>query len=181
LAGTLNQLGIGANVYAPGLVGVDIVSTADAAFVGTAPVAMVTGLGVYTNKPSTGALFLYDAMGGPTPLKALRVSNGNLEVLSADVTTVLQTLSDQGTPSWPKRRGQVQIVDTATTATVTLAPVEPDTAYFVQVTPVSTFGAPAAGAFTIRGVTKSAGSFVLSVSAAPGTGNVVAYDWLVYR
>jgi hypothetical protein len=79
------------------------------------------------------------------------------------------------------RRGQVTIADTATTATVTLTPAEADNAYFVQLTATSAVATPATGAYTITGIQKLAGSFVLAVTAAPGAGKSVTYDWLLYR
>jgi hypothetical protein len=181
LSGAQTMVSIGQNTYAPGLSGGAIVHASSATFPGTTPPQIVAGMLVHSNTPSAFGLLLFDASGGAQPFKVLRVVNGALQIVSSDATAVLQSLSDVGTPSWPNRRGQIQIVESATTATVTLSPAEPDNAYFVQVTPVSTFGTPAAGAFAIRGVAKSAGSFVISVTAAPGTGNVVAYDWLVYR
>ena len=81
----------------------------------------------------------------------------------------------------PIRQGQITIANAATSATVTLTPAELDTAYFVQVTPVTTSGAPAAGSFTVNGVTKATGTFQVSVLAAPGVGTSVSYDWLIHR
>ena len=81
----------------------------------------------------------------------------------------------------PIRQGQITIANAATTATVTLTPAELDTGYFVQVTPVTTSGAPAAGSFTVNGVSKAIGTFQVSVLAAPGAGTSVIYDWLIHR
>jgi hypothetical protein len=125
------------------------------------------------------ALELYDASNGATPAKFLRVRTGSLEVLDAAEVAVLHRLSNTGTPSWPARRGQVQISESATSATVTLTPAEPDTAYFVQLTVILATGT--AGSCTVTGVTKATGTFTVAVQAAPGTGKTVIYDWFVYR
>jgi hypothetical protein len=152
LSGTLTDLAIGVNAYAPDLATAQILSN-QATLIGERRPTLVAGLTVH----------------------------GPMEVRRADGSVVLQGLSSTGTPSWPQRRGQVAIVDTATAATVTLTPAEPDALYFVQLTPVATTGGAPLGASTVTGVTKGAGSFQVVVSAAPGAGRQVIYDWLVHR
>jgi hypothetical protein len=180
LSGALDTISIGQNSYDVGLAADQIMGIAGLTSTVRPPI-QPAGLFINSNRLEAPGLILYDTTNATNPFKVLRVNGGQLQILDSASAAVLQGLSDQGTPSWPQRRGQVQIADTATTATITLAPVEPDAAYFVQVTPVSIFGTPASGAFTIRTVAKAAGTFTITVLAAPGTGNVVAYDWLVYR
>ena len=152
LSGTLTDLAIGINAYDPTLATADMLSN-QATLSGERRPTMLAGLSVH----------------------------GPLEVRRADGSAVLQALSPTGTPSWPQRRGQVTIADTALSATVTLTPAEPDGLYFVQLTPVVTTGGAPTGAGTVTGVTKATGSFQVSVAAAPGAGRVVIYDWLVHR
>ena len=153
LAGTLTDVVIGVNSYAPDLPPSQRLSNQATLLAGARRATMVAGLTV----------------------------QGPLQVQSANAALVLQEISDVGTPSWPQRRGQVAIADTATTATVTLTPADPDALYFVQLTPVATTGGAPVGANTITGVTKTAGSFTVAVATAPGAGRFVVYDWLVHR
>ena len=80
-----------------------------------------------------------------------------------------------------RQRGQVEISEAAVSATVTLTPAEPDVAYFVQLTPQALTTGGALGALTVYGITKAVGSFEIQVTAAPGAGKSVVYNWLVYR
>ena len=153
LSGTLADVVIGVNAYAPELPSSQMLSNQATLLAGARRATMVAGLTV----------------------------QGPLQVQSANATLVLQEISDVGTPSWPQRRGQVAIADAATTATVTLTPVEPDALYFVQLTPVATTAGAPLGANTVNNVTKTAGSFQVSVTSAPGAGRFVVYDWLVHR
>lgn len=180
LSGTLTDMAIGVNSYSPDLSPQNFVGN-QASITAMRPPALVAGTSVHTNAPNAPGLQLYDATQGVNPLKLLRVTGGQLQILNAAGSAMIQGLSDAGTPSWPQRRGNVTIANAATTATVTLSPVEPDGIYFVQVTPVTSTGAPAAASFTVAGVAKGAGSFVLTVAGAPGAGTSVSYDWLVYR
>jgi hypothetical protein len=180
LGGTIDNLAIGVNTYANDLSPQNFLVNQATITAAKLP-ALVAGLSVHTNGAASPGLQLYDATQGVNPLKVLRVTSGQLQILNATGGAVIQSLSDAGTPGWPARRGQVSIADTATTATVTLTPVEPDTAYFVQLTPVATTGGAPVGANTVTGVTKAAGNFQVSVATAPGAGRFVIYDWFVYR
>jgi hypothetical protein len=86
-----------------------------------------------------------------------------------------------GVPGGPPRSGQVVIAETDNTATITLTPAEPDAAYFVQATANGATPGAAAGALTIVGTIKTAGSFQLVLTAPPGAGKNVVYDWMVHR
>ena len=90
-------------------------------------------------------------------------------------------MQSPGVPSGPPRSGTAVFTETNNTVTVTLSPVEPDTAYFVQATASSATPGSAAGALTVVGTIKAAGNFQLVLSAAPGAGKTVTYDWLVHR
>ena len=176
----LTDVAIGQNTYMPGLALTDILSFAEATLSQHLP-SMVAGLTVHTNTLGAPWLRLYDALNGATPAKHLRAASGNFEVLNAGATAVLQTLSDAGTPGWPARRGQLTIADANTTGTVTLSPTEPDASYFVQLTASAAGGGPAAGALTVGGVNKATGSFVVTLTDAPGAGKSVVYDWFLHR
>lgn len=78
--------------------------------------------------------------------------------------------------------GNVTISNTATSATVTLTNAEPDTQYKVLLAIRSFGGTPAAGAYTITGISSvTTTSFNVNVSAAPGSGNSVSITWLLFR
>lgn len=76
-----------------------------------------------------------------------------------------------------RETGSFTIADAATITTVTLKTKRPDTKYRVVASAVSSTGAPASGAFTVKGVTKAADSFVVTLSAAPGAGTSVTFDF----
>lgn len=69
------------------------------------------------------------------------------------------------------RRGQATITNPDTTATVTLSPAEPDTAYHVELTPNY--------ATTVFWSGKATGQFVVNVGTAPGATGLV--DWALWR
>jgi hypothetical protein len=77
--------------------------------------------------------------------------------------------------------GVVNVADPATGATVTLSPAQPDTNYSVFIQPKSITGAPAAGAYVVTGKTYNTGDFSFTISAAPGGGNAVSFDWQLIR
>lgn len=153
LEGTLTDVAIGLNTYGPGLAASQVLSTVDATLTGTKPPTLAAGLAV----------------------------QGPWQVLRADASAVLHSLSEAGTPAWPQRRGQAIVVDTNLSANVALIPAEPDANYFVQLTLVIAGGGPAAEAFTVTGVNKTPVGFEVLVLGAPGAGKSVVYDWLVYR
>ena len=180
LSGAFDTISIGQNTYEAGLAEDQIIHAAEMTSNVRMPI-QPAGLFVHSNRIDAGGLMLYDATNGPTPLKSMRVSGGNFIMLNNAGSAVIHSLSDVGTPSWPQRRGQVTIADTNTAAGVALVPPEPNAAYFVQLTPVVSVGGPAAGAYTVTQVAKAPGSFQVSLSAAPGVGKSVTFDWLVYR
>ena len=180
LTGTLANVDIGHNTYEPGIAMSAIVGSTAFTAAG-AYTTMAGGLGVHTNAPTAPGLALYDVLETGPAIKVLRVSGGNLQVLNAAGSTPIHQLSDVGTPSWVNRRGQAAVTGASATVTVTLSPAEPDASYFVQLTPVQTGGAPTSGAYNVKQVAKSAGSFEIEVTTAPGGGNTVIFDWLVYR
>lgn len=79
--------------------------------------------------------------------------------------------------------GTVTIVDANTSATVTFGTAEADTSYRLTTSPVpvSSAGTPAAGSGTPTALTKTTTGFTLTVSAAPGVGNSVTFDWHLLR
>jgi hypothetical protein len=178
--GTITQMAIGLNTYNPDLPIANYVNTAAATLTGTTAPFLPTGVYVPTNTPGTG-FFLSDATGGPFPAKSVRVAGGALQVLNSDASAVIEALSDAGTPAWPKRAGTATLSGTNIVIGALLTPGEPDGNYHVQVTPVTRAGSPATGAFTIVQIDKFTDHFDIVVAGAPGAGNSVSYDWLLYR
>jgi hypothetical protein len=78
-------------------------------------------------------------------------------------------------------RGSVTISGTATTGTVTFPTAEPDSSYFLQVTPAAPTGTPAAGSNRVKSISKAAGSFTITLEVAPGTSMAQAFDWVLIR
>jgi hypothetical protein len=180
LAGVINDLVIGTNAYDPGLSVANFVSN-EASMPGARAPTMVAGLAVGSNTAASAGLALYDASNGANPLKLLRVSLGYLQILNAAGSAAIHNLSDAGTPAWPARKGQAIVTDTNTFVHVALTPVEPDAAYNVQVTPVSSAGVPPLAAYTIVGVNKDVAGFDIVLGSQPGAGRSVTFDWFVHR
>jgi hypothetical protein len=78
-------------------------------------------------------------------------------------------------------RGNLVISGSSSTGTVTFATNEPDSSYYLSVTPVSSTGTPVAGSNRILSVAKNAGNFVVTLETAPGGGNSVTFDWHLIR
>jgi hypothetical protein len=79
-------------------------------------------------------------------------------------------------------RGTVLIADANTNAAVTFATAEPDANYQVWLTIAARTGAPAAGAYIPIPTTALATTgFTVNLTAAPGAGTDVTYNWLVIR
>lgn len=78
-------------------------------------------------------------------------------------------------------RGDFQIATTSTSATVTFGTAEPNASYNVVVTPTTNTGPPAAGANRVKEISKLAGSFTVTVEAAPGAGATQNFDWILVR
>ena len=180
LGGTIDNLSIGVNTYSNDLSPQNFLAN-QATLTNLRLPVLAAGVILHTNTAAAPGLQLYDASQGPTPVKLVRVADGQLQILSAAGATVIQSLSDAGTPGWPTRRGQATMIDGNASVNVGLSGAEPDTGYFVQLTVASTGGGPAPGALTVSGVTKSTTGFEVFVSAAPGVGKSVTYDWLVHR
>lgn len=181
ITGNPGGVSIGENSYASVLAPQDWLGVDPATPTLGGVTQMIGGLAVHTNRSGADALKIYDGTNGPTPLKSLRVINGALEVRAADGTTPLMRLSDVGTPEWTQRRGQVALTGASATSSVTFVSAEPDSGFFVQLTPTAQAGTPATGAFTVSQIDKTTGGFTVHVLAAPGAGNTVVYDWFVYR
>lgn len=78
--------------------------------------------------------------------------------------------------------GNVTISNTATSATVTLTNAEPDNQYKVMMVVRNFGGTPAAGAYTITGISGATTTqFTVNLSAAPGSGNSVTVTWFLFR
>lgn len=77
----------------------------------------------------------------------------------------------------------VTVSGAATTGTFTFAAAneEPDTSYYVVITPITVTGAAAAGASRVRSVSKTVTAVTFTVEAAPGAGTSVAFDVAVFR
>ena len=180
LGGAIDNLSIGVNTYSNDLSPQNFLVN-QASLSNLRLPALPAGIAIHSNTAQAPGLQLYDATHGANPLKLLRVSGGQFQILNAAGSAGIHTLSDVGTPGWVNRRGQATVVDGNASVNVGLAGGEPDTGYFVQLTVASTAGAPAAGALTVSGVNKSTAGFEVTVTAAPGVGKSVTYDWLVHR
>jgi len=78
--------------------------------------------------------------------------------------------------------GATNIGNTDTSVAVAFVNAEPDTNYRIVVSVTGASGTPAAGAYTITGVTsKLTTGFTLNIAAAPGAGNQVNFNWLLVR
>lgn len=77
--------------------------------------------------------------------------------------------------------GSVTIANLATSATVELAIDQGGPDYIVNPAFVSSTGTPPAAAKDWTGITKAAGSFTITIGAAPGAGNSVTFDWITRR
>ena len=180
MAGAISHVEIGHNSYHPALAASAWVDSSGVPGPVTQLPNMTGGLVVHTGVTHAYGLGLFDAApGAVTPHKYFRATGGQLQVIN-EFGAIVQTLTDQGTPGWPNRRGQVLMPDNVNTVTVTLSPAEPDNQYFVQLT-VATGTSVNLSAYTVVGVDKSPGSFLVKVAAPPGAGTVVVYDWLVHR
>ncbi|MDD3926099.1 MAG: glycosyl hydrolase family 28-related protein [bacterium] len=78
-------------------------------------------------------------------------------------------------------RGVITISGTPDTGTVTFNTSEPDTDYFLTVTPTTYTGTPATGSNRIKSISKATGGFTLTLESAPGTENGVSFDWHLIR
>ena len=180
LGGVIDNLSIGVNTYSNDLSPQNFLVN-QASLSNLRLPALAAGIAIHSNTAQAPGLQLYDATHGATPLKLLRVSGGQFQILNAAGSAGIHTLSDEGTPGWVNRRGQATVVDGNASVNVGLAGGEPDTGYFVQLTVTSTAGGPAPGALTVSGVTKAMAGFEVTVTAAPGVGKSVTYDWFVHR
>lgn len=76
-------------------------------------------------------------------------------------------------------RGTFTISGVDTTATVTIPNI--DTAYYPVISPTTRSASPAAGSNRVRDVALSAGSFTVTIEAAPGVGQTQAFAWFMTR
>lgn len=78
--------------------------------------------------------------------------------------------------------GEVTISDAATSAAVTFSTDQADTSYYITASAKSVTGTPAAGAYTVAGISGEATTgFTLHVTAAPGAGKSVTFAWHLQR
>lgn len=78
-------------------------------------------------------------------------------------------------------RGSINISGAADSDAVTFDTPEPDTNYFLTVTPTTVTGSPEAGSNRIRSIGKTRKGFTIKLEAAPGNGNGVTFDWHLIR
>ena len=77
--------------------------------------------------------------------------------------------------------GTLTVTGASATGTLTFPIAEPDTAYQVIVTPVSSTGTPAAGSNRVLAVAKTTTTVTVTVEAQPGGGNSQSFDVSVMR
>ena len=182
LAGAISHVEIGHNSYAPILPESAWVDSSQVPGPVTMLPTMTGGLVVHTGVTHAYGLGLFDAAPGAlTPHKYLRSSGGSLQVLN-EFGTIIHTITDRGTPGWPQRQGQVTVAGTNTFGTVTLPTPEPDAKLFGPTHAVRKLGRALNASPDAYGrVRRPAGTFTLFLLGAPGAGQSVTYDWLVYR
>lgn len=79
-------------------------------------------------------------------------------------------------------RGTFSISGTSPTSDpITFANAEPDNSYYLVVTPVGKSGSPAPDSLHVESISKSAGSFTVTLKAAPGSGSSRTFDWILIR
>lgn len=78
-------------------------------------------------------------------------------------------------------RGSLTISGTNVSGTVTFTNAEPDTSYYLTVTPTTKSGSPAADSMHVESISKSTGSFTVTLKAAPGAGTSRDFDWHLIR
>jgi len=66
-------------------------------------------------------------------------------------------------------------------STVVFASAQPDTDYYVTLTPTDDSGSPVANSRVVRKVEKTVDDFEVTVVAPPGGGNTVTFDWILRR
>lgn len=78
--------------------------------------------------------------------------------------------------------GTVTISDAATSGAVTFTIDQADASYIVVASVSTVSGTPAAGAYTLAGVSgKATTGFSIELTAAPGAGKSITYAWQVQR
>jgi hypothetical protein len=77
--------------------------------------------------------------------------------------------------------GQVTISGTDVNAVETFAVAETDTDYNIIASSSSITGGPNNGAYVVQTIDKTTTNFTISVTAAPGAGTSVTFDWILVR
>jgi hypothetical protein len=102
-------------------------------------------------------------------------SEGGVQI---DGLTGIPGISFTQTPA-RNLRGQFTVSASATTGTATFVASEPDTNYFLSITPTANSGSYVAGSTTIEKVVKGTGNFAITVQAAPSS--TQTFDWILIR
>lgn len=82
-------------------------------------------------------------------------------------------------PRWTQS-GTTTFVNSNTSVTTSLTHAEPDTDYFIKVTPISS-DSTTSGATVVKDVTKNRTSIVLATYASPGAAKTVVFGWTIMR
>ena len=76
-------------------------------------------------------------------------------------------------------RGAFTVSASATTGTATFTTSEPDTNYYLSITPTTNSGSYVAGSTTIEKTAKATNGFTITVQAAPSSNQ--GFDWILVR
>lgn len=123
----------------------------------------------------------FDPTNLPTPgsstVAAAQTVANEAYTLAESTDTAVQALS-----AAVVQAGQFTISGAATSpSAVALATAQADTNYEVVFSASASTGSPASGSMTSGGTTKTTASFTPSVTAAPGGGASVTFDYIVMR
>lgn len=77
--------------------------------------------------------------------------------------------------------GQLTISNTDTVGTFTFSKAQENTSYFAQLQPIGTTGSPTTDSLIVVDVTKATDDIEVTIQTAPGSGNSVIFDVLIYR
>lgn len=135
------------------------------------------------------AVVLEQAYASRTSLSSLQQTvEGVVDPASGTVATAQQTANDAliaaaaaAEELASQDSGTLIISGASISGAVAFAVAQADTNFYPVTTVAATSGTPAAGAYTVTGIAKTTGGFTVSLSAAPGVGNSVTFNWQVQR
>lgn len=110
----------------------------------------------------------------------IRYVRSNGTNINSGPLTAISSLSSTVTAA-NNLAGTMSISDANTSNAYTFPTAEPDTSYYLTVTPSSQVGAPATGSSRIVKIVKTTTTFTVTVETAPGAGTTQNFDWHLFR